>query len=159
MKELASSTSTYYKAKAGTAYPLVDRLLKQGLLAHDGSVGGKGEKLISVTEMGITDLRGWLTNRLDLAEVAHTVDFVRLRVFYLGATSPDERRAFQSTMHLCELQTHLASCESAIGRYEAMGDDFSALATLGVVAETKARISWLAEIRRRAYDAPEGKPV
>ena len=50
MKELASSTSTYYKARAGTAYPLVNRLVKQALLVHADHLGPKRETLIEVTE-------------------------------------------------------------------------------------------------------------
>ena len=157
MKELASSTSTYYKARAGTAYPLVERLVLQELLAHADHFGPKGEKLIAVTEAGLAALKEWLTVPPEFAEVAHTVDFVRLRVFYLGAATSEERRALIDNA-LAELRRHLIACEAAIVRYDTMGDVFSTLATQGVVRETLARIEWLTDIRDRAVAADAGKP-
>ncbi|MHB8635563.1 MAG: PadR family transcriptional regulator [Fimbriimonadaceae bacterium] len=151
MKELASSTSTYYKARAGTAYPLVERLVQQNLLTHADDVGPKGEKLIAVTDAGLAALKHWLTAPLEFSEVAHTVDFVRLRVFYLGAATPGERRALIDDA-VAELGEHLRACEGAMARYQTIADVFSTLATQGVVQETKARIKWLTDIRELAVD-------
>lgn len=158
MKELASSTSTYYKNRAGTAYPLVDRLLRDGLLEQADETGTRGERLISVTESGIAELTRWLSAPIDFAEVAHTVDFVRLRVFYLGGVLPDSRRELIDGA-IETLHTQLARCEVAIAKYDAIGDVFSELATRGVVAETQARVDWLISIRDRAIAAPHGKPT
>lgn len=157
MKELASSTSTYYKARAGTAYPMVDRMLNSGLLSHAGHTGPKGEKLVELTASGVAALNEWLTTQPELTEVAHTVDFIRLRMFYMGAVPPAARDRFFEDV-LAELSSHLAQCELAVERYTTMGDTFSVLATEGVIAETQARIEWLGSIRARATSEPLGKP-
>ena len=158
MKELASSTSTYYKTRAGTAYPLVERLIKSKYLAASEVSGAKGEKLVEVTEMGIAALRRWLTDSISLEEVAHTVDLLRLRVFYLGAATSKERSAFIDNA-LVKLREQLAACEIACARYRDIGDVFSQLATEGVMHETSARITWLTEIRAKAAKLPSGKPL
>jgi DNA-binding PadR family transcriptional regulator len=157
MKELGSSTSTYYKSRAGTAYPLVDRLIKMGLLAMASGTGARNEKLVSVTEAGEQELRRWLAAPIGLDEVAHTMDFVRLRVFYLGAATREERAAVLHSA-IRSLEEHLQLCSLAAEKYAAMGDAFSTLATEGVMHETKARLEWLRSIRSRALEAEQGKP-
>ena len=81
MIELSSSTSTFFKKRASTTYPLVERLINMGLLAQSADVGARGERSVEMTDMGMEALQVWLTQPLDFGEVAHTVDFVRLRTF------------------------------------------------------------------------------
>ena len=157
MMELSSSTSTFYKKRSSTTYPLVDRLIAMDLLAQSDEVGARGERSVVVTEAGMEALQRWLTVPLELGEVAHTVDFVRLRTFYLGAAKPQERERFLASA-LNQLASHEASCLRAIERYTEMGDEFSALATEGVLFETRARIAWLTSAQERFLKIPTGKP-
>ncbi len=157
MMELSTSTSTFYKKRAGTTYPLVERLIKNGYLQQSAEVGARGERSVEVTELGIGALGQWLTDPIDLGEAAHTVDFIRLRTFYLGAVNSKDRAGFIDGA-LIQLKAHEAACERAIARYKEMGDDFSALATEGVLFETRARLEWLTKTREQFLSIPQGKP-
>ncbi|MFI5384628.1 MAG: hypothetical protein ACHQ50_00755 [Fimbriimonadales bacterium] len=148
MKELATSASTYYKSRAGTAYSVVDRLVGFKLLEQMTGQGDGGEKLIKVTESGVDALRKWLTPPIPLPDIAHSADLIRLRFFFLGVLEPEKRLTFIDDA-LAGLRKHLARCEALIPENEAIGDHFGALATLAVVLETKARIQWLEIVRER----------
>jgi DNA-binding PadR family transcriptional regulator len=157
MKELSASSSTYYKARAGTAYPLVERLVTAGMLEYAEASGNRGDRLVTVTAAGLGQLQNWLAGDVGLPEVAHTLDLFRLRVFYLGAISAEEReRVFSGA--LGALEQHLELCHRLAETYRKMGDSFSCLATEGVIAETEARIGWLSKIRIAATAMPTGKP-
>jgi DNA-binding PadR family transcriptional regulator len=157
MKEMSSSTSTFFKNRASTIYPLVERLIKMGLLAQSEDIGARGERSVVVTESGIIALKFWLTEPLDFGEVAHTVDFVRLRTFYLGAAKPEQRAQFLASA-MEQLEAHEASCQRAIDKYKEMGDAFSALASEGVLYETRARKEWLTAAREQLLSIATGKP-
>ena len=157
MMEMSSSTSTFFKKRASTTYPLVERLIKNGFLKQSDEVGARGERSVVVTECGMAALQVWLTEPLEFGEVAHTVDFVRLRTFYLGAATPEQRSLFLASA-LEQLEAHEALCERAIEKYLGMGDEFSALATEGVLFETRARMAWLTSTRERLLKIPTGKP-
>jgi|GEM_PF-737786 len=157
MKELSSSTSTYYKERAGTVYPLVNRLLKLGYLRIADSGGLKDQKLIEITDLGFQSLQSWISEPISEEDVAHTVDFIRLRVFYLASVDPGERN-FMIETSLAMLERQLDECKLARRRYVDQGDDFSNLATLGTVFETIARIDWLKAIHEQVCRLPEGIP-
>lgn len=157
MMELSSSTSTFYKKRAGTTYPLVERLIKNGYLDQSSETGARGERLVEITDTGLTAVSGWLTGPIEFGEAAHTVDFLRLRTFYLGAIPPADRVAFLDGS-IEQLRAHEASCQEAIVRYREMGDEFSSMATEGVLYETRARIAWLTDSRERFLSLPMGKP-
>jgi DNA-binding PadR family transcriptional regulator len=146
MKELATSGSTYYKSRAGTAYSVVERLIRFNLIEYSSEPGHGGEKLIQVTEEGRSVLVNWLTPPIPIADIAHSADFVRLRFFFIGVLEPKQRLAFIDDS-LASLRNHLARCEAQITVAESIGDHFGALATLSIVLETKARIQWLEIVR------------
>lgn len=157
MKEMSSSTSTFFKKRASTTYPLVERLIKNGFLKQSEDMGARGERSVETTEIGIAALQYWLAEPLEFGEVAHTLDFVRLRTFYLGSATPEDREKFLASA-LKQLAAHEASCQKAIEKYTEMGDQFSALATEGVLYETRARIAWLTASREKFLKIPPGKP-
>lgn len=146
MKELATSQSTYYKSRAGTAYSVVDRLIQFKLIEHSTDPENGTEKLVQVTEEGRADLEEWLTPPIPIADIAHSADFIRLRFFFIGVLDPEKRLAFIDDS-LASLRTHLERCEALIPANEAIGDRFGALATLSIILETKARIQWLEIVR------------
>ncbi|HWD38451.1 MAG TPA: PadR family transcriptional regulator, partial [Fimbriimonas sp.] len=94
MRELAASPSTYYRKRAGSIYPTVQRLLKQGLIEEVSEAGPRQDTQIKVGEAGVAHLREWLSFPISMAEVAHTVDLIRLRFFFLAALSAEERIRF-----------------------------------------------------------------
>jgi DNA-binding PadR family transcriptional regulator len=157
MRELQASTSTYYKSRAGTAYPVVERLVAAGLLQAEEATGAKGEKFVGLTQAGEVALIEWITPPIDPEDVAHTVDLLRLRVFYLGAADPELRSKYLDAA-FAGLEAQQEELKRAMARYAELGDAFSEFATLGVLYETKARIDWLADVRDRIIAAPRGRP-
>ena len=146
MKELATSGSTYYKSRAGTAYSVVERLIRFQLIEYSSDSGSGGEKLIQVTEEGRAALEKWLTPPIPISDVAHSADFIRLRFFFIGVLEPKQRLAFIDDS-LASLRSHLVRCEALIPANEELGDYFGTLATLSIILETKARIQWLEIVR------------
>ncbi len=140
MKELATSESTYYRSRAGTAYSVVTRLVKFGLIhqAEDNS--------ISITEQGTATLQTWVGPEVDRADIAHTVDWLRLRFFFLECLTPADRLALidRCQQGLEELEQR---CLDMIQANEELGDYFGALATLNIVMETRTRRRWLRLVR------------
>lgn len=151
------STSTFYKKRAGTTYPLVERLTKAGYLIQTEDAGPRGERAVEITDKGLAEVRNWLTDAVEQGEAAHTVDFLRLRAFYLGAIESGARAKFIDAA-IMQMRSHEAACVKTIAKYVEMGDEFSALATEGVLYETRARLEWLTKTRDRFVKLPQGKP-
>jgi len=148
MKELADSPSTFYRSSAGTVYPIVRRLIKEGLLEREGLPGRRQDSSLRLTEEGKRRLDQWMTPPIPVADIEHTVDLVRLRFFFLGALAPDQRIAFIDSV-VPGLQQHLAKSEAVMRTDEALGKYVEAMAGLGIVYEARARIAWLEDVRTR----------
>lgn len=144
-KELSASASTYHKSRAGTAYSVSKRLLGFGLLEQ-----ADGES-IRLTDAGQNALREWIAPPIPMMDVAHTVDLLRLRFFFLGAVDQDARIGFIDTS-IEALQAFEGRALELIARNEEIGDYFGSLATVSLVLETRARISWLRLVRRWVED-------
>ena len=153
MKELRSSGSTYYRDRAGTTYPIVERLVGAKLLRYQKATGTRGDRQIETTALGIKRLREWLSPPIPLAEVGLMRDLLRLRVFFLAALEPAERKAFLTQARIT-LEEHLAQCSASIGAHS---DPFVRLADLGAVRETEARIAWIDEITPAILALPRSK--
>jgi len=151
MREFQSSTSTYFSSRASTIYPLVSRLEQRGLLRS------VEESRIEITEEGLSQLRAWLGDPVPQDDLAHTADLLRLRTFFLAAVSSEQRVTFIDQA-LADLRTYLHRCELSAKRDGDLGDPFSALASQGVVFETKARIEWLESVRTALLELPAEKP-
>lgn len=140
MKDLATSESTYYRSRAGTAYSVVARLVKFGYV-HQAE-----NKSISITESGQTILQNWVGPEIERGDIAHTVDWLRLRFFFLECLTPADRLALidRCLEGLAEFEQR---CLDLIGVNQELGEYFGALATVNIVMETRARIQWLHLIR------------
>ncbi len=146
MRELKASNSTFYRNRAGTTYPIVERLIKSGDLGFvDAKIGSRKDRLIEVTEAGVSCLLEWLKPPIPEQEVGLTRDLLRLRVYFLGALSRNLREAFLKESKRA-LEAQLAACELEVERHKHLEDPFVVLADLGAVHETRARISWIDEI-------------
>jgi DNA-binding PadR family transcriptional regulator len=139
-KELSSSASTYHKSRAGTAYSVSKRLLGFGLIEP-----AEGDA-VRISAAGEQALRDWIGPPIPMVDVAHTVDKLRLRFFFLGALNPDARLKFiDSSIEALEVFERRAI--DLIAKNEEIGDYFGSLATVSLVLETRARISWLRLVR------------
>ncbi len=139
-KELSSSASTYHKSRAGTAYSVSKRLLSSGFIEH------ADEGAIRISVKGERALREWICPPVPMTDVAHSVDLLRLRFFFLGAADLDSRLKFIDTS-IDALAAFEARALDLIARNEEVGDYFGSLATVSLVLETRARISWLRLVR------------
>ena len=139
-KELSTSASTYHESRAGTAYSVTKRLLKFGHLEP-----AEGDT-VRISESGLQALRDWIGPPIPMRDVAHTVDLLRLRFFFLGALAPEDRLLFiDSSIEALEAFERRAL--ELISKNEELGDYFGSLATVSLVLETRARISWLRLVR------------
>ncbi|MDR3691113.1 MAG: PadR family transcriptional regulator [Fimbriimonas sp.] len=146
MREMAASPTTFYRNRAATTYRTVHRLESAGLVAPvDGTVGARQDRLIRISEAGALSLESWLTPPLSNVEVAHTIDLVRLRMYFIGAL-PAQKRTELVDDALLRLKDRLRVVETTAER-ERENDPYAYLATLGAVLETQARIRWLEAVR------------
>lgn len=141
MKELSLSESTFHRNRAGAAYSIVQRLQALGYIEK---VTGSGN--IRVTGSGEERLKGWLRPPIDMADIAHSADFLRLRFFFLEMLSPDERAQFIETS-ISSLRQLLTTSYDLVEANLSLGDPMGALATLSFLHETVARIAWLEQVR------------
>ena len=146
MKEISSSESSFYKSRAGTAYSVANRLLGFELLESIPSPAKDDEKLIQITEAGVSALQAWITPPIPLSDIFHSADLIRLRFFFLGVVDKESRLEFIEDS-IKGLKVFLNKCEELIPKNEAIGDYFGVLATVSTILETKARIEWLVMVR------------
>ena len=144
MRELATSSSSYYRSGAGTIYPSVARLLKAGYL----TVSDPETKTYVLSTKGRAALEEWLSSPVSDHDLHHTVDLVRLRTYFLQAVEPARRRALL-TDALARMKSHLATMRPKVAAYQKSGDPFSALAMEGTILETEARIAWMERLLAR----------
>jgi DNA-binding PadR family transcriptional regulator len=145
MRELEDSESSFHRSRAGSAYSVANRLIKDGYLrlAKEGSTSGRREIVLS--ESGRERLQDWLAPPVPVADVAFTVDLIRLRCFFLGALPSGVRRQFvdESIQRLKEFGER---CEALVRANQDIGDYFGVLAASATVLETEARLQWLRAI-------------
>ncbi len=147
MKELSLSASSFHKGRAGAAYSVSKRLLEFGYLAKSE------DDLVSVTEAGEAQLKGWISSPVPLADIAHSADLIRLRFFFLEVVDLDQRVQFIDGA-IDGLKVFLKTCEDLIPKNEEIGDYYGVLATLSTIYETRARIAWLETVRQWVLNPP-----
>jgi DNA-binding PadR family transcriptional regulator len=158
MLGLSASASDFVRSKAGTVYPLVKRLVRDGFLVYEGEErGSKGERRLRVSPAGLEAVKGWVLEPVPPQEVAHTVDLVRMRAAVLGMIEPAARRTYIDSS-LAGLQVHLRRCQEREREYLAVGDEFGALGMREFLSETRARMAWLEAERETILSLPAGKP-
>jgi DNA-binding PadR family transcriptional regulator len=146
MMELATSNSTYYKSRAGTAYSVTKRLLETGHLQPEAS-SDEEESHVRITDLGLQTLREWVAPPVPKEEVAYSADLLRLRFFFLEILTATDRLKFIDS-NIEELKSLKKRCEALIAENEKIGDYFGALATVSIILETQARIQWLEIVRK-----------
>lgn len=85
----AESPTRRFSGSAGAIYPLVRRLLKQGLLeAETFPRGSRSKTSYTVSASGNDALKAWLTCPIDEDVIAIPVDPVRTRLHFLSVLTP-----------------------------------------------------------------------
>lgn len=158
MRELEESESSYHRSRAGSAYSVANRLLKDGYLESVTSGSSSARRTVKLSESGRDRLQGWLAPPVPMADVAYTVDLVRLRCFFLGALQPDDRRRFIDET-IGRLEEFGQRCEALVRANQGIGDYFGVLAAAATVVETQARIQWLRAIRDLVEAVPPDQTI
>jgi hypothetical protein len=134
---------------------VVQRLIGLGLLEPAGEeAGSRGEREVGITSSGIAALRKWLTPPIPSVEVAHTIDLLRLRMFFLDILDAATREGFIDDT-LAKLKEHVLELEMQAAK---TGSPFSKLGVLGAVYETKARIEWLEHVKTKLPELQRSEP-
>lgn len=139
MRVLEGAASSYHRSRAGATYSVVKRLLSFGLIVQE-------DGLVKIAPEGMAALRGWVAGPVPPGEVAHTADLIRLRFHFLEALEPEERVSLIDQA-LEELQEFEGQLVGLIGSNQEAGEFFGALAAVGSILETRARIRWLTLVR------------
>ena len=147
MMEFAGSLTAQFKSRAGSVYPLIKRLHKEGLLEQTQAARGRQSRSeYAITSEGRRVLAQWMSAPVSESEVALNADPIRTRVYFLKLLSPKKRLEFLDEVHL-QLKQHLKQCENATEEFREAKNDYAVLAMKGALRVTKARIAWIAEIR------------
>jgi DNA-binding PadR family transcriptional regulator len=146
-REFATSVTPYWSASAGSIYPVIARLTRQGLVRRESTRWGERTRArYRITRTGLATLRRWLGPPLPETAAAPAFDAIRTRAGFLRVLSPAQRRRF--------IATAIAQTEHALARIRELiptlvyGDDLERIATTGVIDELSARLRWLARLRR-----------
>ncbi len=147
-RRLAQSLSSYWRASAGTIYPLVQRLEARGWIkAEVGPRGSRIRRAYSLTSAGRNRIKQWLSVPIPISAVAFTHDPIRTRVFFLHLIPLAQRAtyiedAITQTQNLIDAHRSVVlSLPSTTSPYEKLGEE-------GVILALKARLQCLQKIQR-----------
>ena len=148
-RELKQSPSTHWQASAGSLYPLLTRLEKEGLVKTqaDGD-DGRRRKLLRVTAYGRTSLLQWIAAGTNEALIAAVSDPLRSRIFFLDVLNAAKRTEYLERLikgiedYVTQTKNHLEEKSKADDLYDYLG-------SLGAVKVVEARLDWLKIVRRR----------
>ena len=147
--ELRTAPSSHWRASAGSVYPLLARLERDGLLATTSDANdGRGRKHLNITSSGKAALRTWVLAGADPDLVSSLTDPVRSRTFFLDVLAGTRQLAFLDQL-IAELDSYLAATRTHLAEVSAGADLYDYLGSLGAVRITAARLGWLREVRGR----------
>ncbi|MBS1707918.1 MAG: PadR family transcriptional regulator [Armatimonadetes bacterium] len=150
--ELAASQTMAYRSKAGSIYPLMNRLAEAGLLAYEG-------RKYRLSETGLDALREWVRAPIPTTDICTSLDLIRSRAYFLDILSKADVFAFIDSAET-QLVALLKSLEARVHEHVDSGDRFGQLAFDGALRETQARIDWIRAVREelsRDYPTPKFK--
>ena len=148
IKEFKYSSSPYFRSGAGSVYPLMNRLERDGFLqTKESKRGNQDRQVYSVSAKGKKALREWLSPPIQESDFTLASDPIRTRVFFLGLLPPKKQREFLDTTYE-RLKQVLKQVKAELDAYQESGNIYGEFATLGAIRETKARLDWISELRQ-----------
>jgi DNA-binding PadR family transcriptional regulator len=148
-KPFAESPSSYWSGSAGAIYPLVRRLEEKGLLrGKSAQWNSRKKRVLTITEQGLGALREWLAPPFSPSAGAASFDPIRTRVVFINALPPKARARFFEDAERVVREQLTGLEELYTTQREAGTMQLDALSTLGGMHELRARLVWLAEVRR-----------
>ncbi len=148
-KEFLTSPSPHFSGSEGAIYPLVRRLEKRALLKSKADRTGKRpRRLFQITSDGLAMLRDWLKPPFCDDAAAPGNDLLRTRLYFLAALPPAKQEDFLRDAQQ-QLKVKVPELKKYIQQYEQSGDIYSELASRGMLHATRARITWIKEVKSR----------
>lgn len=144
-KVFSDSPNPYWSGSAGTIYPLVVTLEKNGLIRSSKLLTGRRRsKQYSLTQAGFESLRHWLRAMPDWV-VAVPPDPLRTRLEFLGALPKKQRAQFLEEAR-SKMRSHLHDVEEYSASVRTGDDKHPFLASRGTLRTAKARLQWIGEV-------------
>ena len=140
--ELCGAPSAHWRASAGSVYPLLARLDKQGLMTAADTDDGRGRRLLKVTADGRKALRNWIMAGADIDVISSVSDPVRSRVFFLSTLT--RRQQLKYLEKLIELmESHMSDTREHLAQHPASDNLFAYFGSLGAMKVTETRLGWV----------------
>jgi DNA-binding PadR family transcriptional regulator len=146
-KHFLHSPTSRFSGSAGAIYPLVERLVRRGLLRSEATATGRREGwMLEVTAAGVAALQAWLTAQMT-ADDAGTYDPLRVKALFLGSLTEVQRSQWmdQADVALAEHQSRL---EEHLAEYGGDTDPFFEIASWNAIAQAKVRREWIERMRK-----------
>lgn len=132
---------------AGSIYPVIERLLRLGLIRARTRVGdARKRRDLFVTRKGGVIVRAWVMD-IGGAQAAPTPDPIRTRSHFIEMLGPRERAAFIA--HAEELTLRAIGETKAFLKRERANSEFDYLASIGGLYGLEARLKWLRLLRAK----------
>jgi DNA-binding PadR family transcriptional regulator len=146
-KEFATSLSAQWSDSSGSIYPLIARLQKVGLVLVEGGKGAaRRRRQITITGKGMLLLKEWLRLPLERSGDPNP-DPARTRMFFLDAL-PTQAEQIALVDELRSRTEASLLRVSQIVQAESQSKSNDWLAALGGEHQLRARLEWLATVRR-----------
>ncbi len=145
-KALQASPTAHFSDSAGSIYPLIRRLEKQGLLAsEEQTTGDRRSRACSCTKAGLDALSAWLSD-LGEPEALMAMDPLRTRMAFLDALPPGRRADFLRDARAA-IEAQLALIDAFEETDVELGGKFLDLANDNARRLTHERMRWLDDCR------------
>lgn len=149
LAEFARSPSGYWSASAGAVYPVVQRLVRRGLLSFRRRPrGSRTTATCAITARGRLALVAWIGPPWTFQVESSTFDPIRTRVSFLAALRPRARVRFLREAE-SRLVVELRHLQAVVRAEHRAGNRWESLATLGSVEELRGRIRWVRTLLKR----------
>lgn len=142
---LRASPSTHWSGSAGSIYPLIKRLDRDGLLVAEPHTQGRRKSLrFSVSPAGIEEIRRWIGPPLPKEAVSVVFDPLRSRMRFLGLLDRQERLEW-----IDHAIRRLEEVRDRVDQWDAANEDaFSRLVTAHGRKDVVMRTQWLMEAKK-----------
>jgi DNA-binding PadR family transcriptional regulator len=146
--EFERSRSSHWSGSSGAIYPVIHRLVRQGLIrAERRRQGGRVSRACTLSASGRRALAGWLGPPLPDWAAAVTFDPIRTRVGVFAALTPHARHRLLIEAER-SLIAELSSLRKITQAPDQAHDRWEALTMRGAAAEIRARLSWVRAVRK-----------
>ena len=147
--ELKDAPSSYWRASAGSVYPLLARLEEENLVATTlDENDGRGRKLLSVTPQGRKSLKQWIMAGIEQGLISSVPDPIRSRAFFLNVLGKRKQAEYLDEL-IAAMESYLSETRIYLEGKSETDDLYEYLGSLGAMKFTAARLDWLRTVREK----------